>query len=108
MANYTTTAAGPFYSTSQLIFVAIVSLVLYMSFVLVQAVRHRDYFLPETETTDTEDTHADPPSNLTTLCSLLFLLLGLAVVVILSKKLSPAIETIVVNLGTYLFTTVVP
>lgn len=99
LPNYTTSEAGPVYSTSQLIFVAIVSLVLYMSFVFVQAVRHRDYFLPEGEKAGTEDAHAEPPSNPTALCSLLFLLLALAVVVILSKKLSPAIELIVVNAG---------
>ena len=34
------------FSTSQLIFAGIVSLVLYGSFVFVQTVRHRDYFLP--------------------------------------------------------------
>jgi Ca2+:H+ antiporter len=98
LPNFTTTKAGPVYSTSQLIFVAIVSLVLYLSFVMVQAVRHRGYFLPK-ETTETEDIPADPPSNLTTIASLLFLLLALVVVVIMSKKLSPTIEAIVLKLG---------
>ena len=46
LPNYTTTVAGPFYSTSQLGFIAVVSVVLYGTFVLVQTVRHRDYFLP--------------------------------------------------------------
>lgn len=97
LPNYTTSKAGPQYSSSQLIFVAIVSLVLYLAFIAVQAGRHRDYFLPEAETDDAA--HAAPPSNLTTICSLLLLLLALAVVVILSKTLSPAIENIVVSLG---------
>jgi Ca2+:H+ antiporter len=99
LPNYTISAAGPVYSNSQLIFVAIVSLVLYLSFVMVQAVRHRDYFLPKGEIAEKEDVHADPPSNLTTISSLVFLLLALTVVVILSKKLSPVIESIVLNLG---------
>ncbi len=46
LPNYTTSGAGPTYSPSQLGFIAIVSLVLYGTFVLVQTVRHRDYFLP--------------------------------------------------------------
>ena len=46
LPNYTTTILGPVYSSSQLMFIAVISLVLYGTFVLVQTVRHRDYFLP--------------------------------------------------------------
>jgi hypothetical protein len=46
LPNYTVSEAGPVYSTSQLAFVAIVSVILYGTFVAVQTVRHRDYFLP--------------------------------------------------------------
>ncbi|NML21279.1 ionic transporter y4hA [Pseudoflavitalea sp. G-6-1-2] len=99
LPNYTTSATGPVYSTSQLIFVAIVSLVLYLAFVLVQTKRHRDYFLPEDKSAEEEDAHAAPPSNLTAVVSLLLLVIALAVVVILSKKLSPAIESMVVTMG---------
>lgn len=99
LPNYTTSAAGPVYSNSQLIFVAIISLVLYGSFVAVQTIRHRDYFLPEDGTPGDEDTHAAPPSTATALISLLLLLVALVIVVLLSKKLSPTIESIVVNLG---------
>lgn len=99
LPNYTTTEAGPVYSNSQLIFVAIISLVLYGGFVAVQTVRHRDYFLPEDAPPGDEDSHAPPPSRLTTIVSLVFLLIALTVVVLLSKKLSPVIETIVINMG---------
>lgn len=47
--NLTTTAAGPAYSPSQLIFAGTVSLVLYAVFLFVQTVRHRDYFLLDPE-----------------------------------------------------------
>src|SRR5690349_1344213 len=58
LPNFTLTTVGPMYSTSQLVFVAIASLVLYCAFVFVQTVRHRDYFLmPGTD----EDVHAPPP-----------------------------------------------
>lgn len=99
LPNYTTSESGPVYSTSQLIFVAIISLVLYLGFVSVQTGRHRDYFLPEDKAKEDENVHADPPNNLTAIVSLVLLLLALAVVVILSKKLSPAIESLVVNMG---------
>ncbi|SHM97638.1 Ca2+:H+ antiporter [Chitinophaga jiangningensis] len=99
LPNYTTTSAGPVYSSSQLIFVAIISLVLYGGFVAVQTGLHRDYFLPEDAAKGDEDAHASPPSAGTTVCSLLLLLASLVVVVLLSKKLSPTIEGIVVDLG---------
>src|ERR1700746_3667740 len=40
-----TMAPGPLYTTPQLIFAGVVSLVLYGAFVFVQTVRHRGYFL---------------------------------------------------------------
>jgi Ca2+:H+ antiporter len=46
LPNFAAAELGPVYSTSQLVFAGLVSLVLYGSFVFVQTVRHRDYFLP--------------------------------------------------------------
>jgi Ca2+:H+ antiporter len=89
---------GPYYSTSQLIFVAVISLVLYGTFVLVQAVRHRDYFLPSHAAMD-EEVHAEPPTKTAALLSTFLLLLCLGVVVLLAKKLSPTIESGVMALG---------
>ena len=43
--NFATTVPGPLFSNSQLIFAGGVSLVLYGSFIFVQTIRHRDYFL---------------------------------------------------------------
>ena len=45
LPHYTHTKAGPMYSDSQLAFIAVVSLVLYGTFVFVQTIRHRNYFL---------------------------------------------------------------
>src|SRR5215831_7059623 len=59
LPNVTTTVTGPSFSRSQLTFAAIVSLILYGSFLFVQTVRHRDYFLPVGG--DGEETHAPPP-----------------------------------------------
>jgi len=48
LPNFTSTVAGPVYSNSQLAFVAVNVADSYATFVLVQTVRHRDYFLPAT------------------------------------------------------------
>ncbi len=98
LPNYTTSVIGPVYSPSQLAFVAIVSLVLYGTFVLVQAVRHRDYFLPVDANTDAE-THANPPSGKLAAASAALLLVGLVAVVLLAKALAPTIEAAVAGAG---------
>ena len=46
LPNYAATELGPLYSKPQLIFAGLVSLALDCSFVFIQTVRHRDYFLP--------------------------------------------------------------
>ena len=98
LPNYTTTAQGPVYSSSQLAFIAIVSLVLYGTFVVVQTVRHRDYFLPEVAPGD-EDAHAAPPPARMAFISAALLLVCLAGVVLLAKSLSPTLEAMVEAIG---------
>ncbi len=98
LPNYTTTVPGPVYSPSQLGFIAVVSVVLYGTFVLVQAIRHRDYFLP-TESTGDEDSHAPPPSSAVTWISTGLLLTCLVAVVLLAKSLAPTIESTVAAMG---------
>jgi Ca2+:H+ antiporter len=88
--NFTTSAAGPTFSTPQLVFAGAVSLVLYGSFVFVQTVRHRDYFLPVAE--EDEETHAPLPSNAITLVSAGLLVAALIAVVGLAKALTPTLE----------------
>ena len=98
LPNYTTTTPGPVYSSSQLMFIAIVSLVLYGTFVLIQTVRHRDYFLPVEAEAD-EAVHAQPPSNKTAILSAALLLACLGSVVLLAKTLSPTLEAVVADMG---------
>ena len=86
--NVTTTTVGPTFSKSQLVFAAIVSLILYGSFLFVQTVRHRDYFLPVSG----EEEHAAPPANKTALASAGLLLVSLVAVVGLAKALTPILE----------------
>ncbi|WP_343531792.1 ionic transporter y4hA [Pedobacter sp.] len=98
LPNYTTSMVGPSYTTAQLIFVAIISLILYGAFVLIQAVRHRDFFLPPGDDGN-EEVHAAPPTKSVALSSGLLLLVCLGIVVLLAKALAPDIENAVVNAG---------
>jgi Ca2+:H+ antiporter len=90
LPTFTTTTTGPTYSSAQLAFAGVSSLVLYGVFVFVQTVRHRDYFLPVETEADGE--HAAPPTVPVTLTSLALLLVSLVAVVGLAKKLAPSIE----------------
>jgi Ca2+:H+ antiporter len=98
LPNYTLTKIGPYYSASQLAFIAVISLVLYGTFVLVQTVRHRDYFLPPNAAGDAE-AHAEPPSNKVAIIAAVLLLACLGAVVLLAKALAPTLEAGLDNLG---------
>jgi Ca2+:H+ antiporter len=90
LPNVATAAPGPFFSTSQLVFTGIVSLVLYGSFVFIQTVRHRDYFLMVES--NGGEVHAQLPSNTTAITSAGLLLAALVAVVGLAKSLTPTLE----------------
>ena len=87
LPNVTTSVPGPFFSTKQLEFAGVVSLVLYGTYVFVQTVRHPGDFVG-TESGE----HGPPPSNRVALVSAGLLILSLGAVVGLAKALSPALE----------------
>jgi Ca2+:H+ antiporter len=93
--TFTTSRPGPEFSPAQLGFAAVASIVLYGLFVVVQTVRHRDYFLPESE----PEEHAAPPSDRAALSSLALLTLALVAVVGLAKLESDPIEDAVESIG---------
>ncbi|MCA3693016.1 ionic transporter y4hA [Aquidulcibacter sp.] len=100
LPNYVTTIPGPLFAPAQLAFVGTVSLVLYATFVLVQTIRHREYFLPdELEPSTTEPTQAPLPSDRLTMISGLFLLVSLVAVVWIAKTLAPTVEGLVALAG---------
>ena len=98
--TFTTGPAAQF-STSQLVFVAIVSLALYALFVTTQTLKHRDFFLPVASDGNAvrDDDHATAPTTRATLLSLGMLLLSLIAVVGLAKLVSPSIEAGVAAVG---------
>ncbi|MGW1803793.1 calcium:proton antiporter [Streptomyces sp. NPDC002078] len=101
LPTFTTSRPGPEFSSVQLTFAALSSLILYGLFVANQTVRHRDYFLPITRQSVvvTADDHAQPPSARTAWISLGLLGLALIGVVGLAKGVSPTIESGVAAAG---------
>ncbi len=101
--NFTSTP-GPTFTDSQLILAGVLSLALYGTYVFIQTIRHRSYFLPH-ESSDLSDSDlaktaiSNTPSTLKTLLSLIFLIVSLVAVVLLAKALSPSIESAIAHAG---------
>jgi Ca2+:H+ antiporter len=100
LPSFTISSSGPTYTDSQLIFAGLSSLVLYATFVFVQTVRHRDYFLPiEPAQMCDRRVHAPAPSTSKAIRSGVLLVIALLAVVGLAKALSPMIESGVAAAG---------
>lgn len=99
LPNFTLSEHGPVYAPSQLGFVAVVSFLLYSTFIAVQTVRHRDYFLPDRNVAADHEAHAPPPNNRQTMTSSLLLVACLGAIVLLAKMLAPPIEYAVAAAG---------
>jgi Ca2+:H+ antiporter len=95
LPNFTHTTPGPTYAPSQLLFVGSVSLMLYILFVFVQTVRHREDFLME----DNPAHHGEKPTRRSTVLASALLFISLVVVILLAKTLSPVLESAVLGAG---------
>ena len=95
LPGFTRSAVGPIYTQSQLGFAAAVSLGLYIVFLFVQTVSHRDTFMPAVPSRGGE-TSASPshprPSGVTTAIAGLLLPVALSAVVMLAEHLAPELE----------------
>lgn len=92
LPNFTVSQPGPYYSSNQLLFVAVVTLIIYGSFLFVQNFRHKEYFLSEEEMA--ADEALARPSQRLSLISLLLLLVNLGAVIMLAEALAPDLEQI--------------
>lgn len=100
LPNYTTTTAGPTYSSSQLVFVSLFSLLMYIALVWVQTKSHKDYF--EALSTDQFkklEAAAYVPTKAKSIISFFALFISLVVVVGLAKVLSPTISSAIALTG---------
>lgn len=96
LPTFTSSTVGPTLSPPQLVFAACVSLALYVVFIFVQTVRHREYFLPPGSASDAAPA---PPSWAASFLSLALLLLALVAVVGMAKVMAPGIEAAVRRAG---------
>jgi Ca2+:H+ antiporter len=105
--RFTTSTPGPTMTGAQLTFAALASLVLYGLFVFVQAIRHREFFIPDTpEGTDSggapdgsSGIDDERPSKRDAVTSLIVLIISLIGVVGLAKTVSPNIEETTNSVG---------
>lgn len=101
LPNFTTSKQGPAYSSSQLIFVGFFSLILYLTFVLIQTIRHRNYFIPKesVEFNYNENQLLQKPTLLQTVNSSILLIVSLFSIVLLAKALSQPTENLILSFG---------
>jgi Ca2+:H+ antiporter len=101
LPSVTTSTPGPTFNNIQLIFAAIISFGIYLTFITVQTVRHRDYFLPppREDLTIPEESHVDPTTTKQAWLSFGGLLVSLIAVVGLAKVTSPLVQGFVDDRG---------
>ncbi|HEX4598022.1 MAG TPA: ionic transporter y4hA [Burkholderiaceae bacterium] len=105
LPNYTTTIPGPVFSVSQLVFVSIVTLVLYGVFLYIQTVRHTEYFTTTGAHSDASSAHPqspqqpprEEPAGLAGSSALL--VVSLVVVILLAKKFGVGIDEVLDRAG---------
>ncbi len=109
LPNYTQTVIGPYYSNSQLIFVSIITVILYATFLFIQTSRHTEYFRARAraahkaahKTADKTGPDAGLlyPSNRTVAISAVALLVALIGVILLAKKFAVILEAGLHSIG---------
>jgi Ca2+:H+ antiporter len=96
LPNYTLTTPGPVYSAAQLVFVSVVTILLYGVFLYTQTIRHRDYFVGGAA--DDANDGARSSGRMLGL-SVALLLVSLLAVVLLAKKFSLVVDAAIVLVG---------
>ncbi len=91
LPNYTLEAPGPAFSSIQLGFVGVITLLLYGAFLYIQTIRHKDHFTAK-GAEGAESGAAHLPSNRAVAASAGLLLAALVGVVLLSKKFAAVVE----------------
>ncbi|MBI4274932.1 MAG: ionic transporter, partial [Rhizobiales bacterium] len=92
LPNYTLTTEGPTFAPSQLLFIGVISILLYGAFLFAQTIRHRDDFMEVGGESDPHHAYP-PPSRRRMLVYLIGLLASLAGVVLLAERVADWIES---------------
>jgi len=97
LPDYTESTSAGTFSSGQLAFAGTVSALLYLAFLYIQTVRHREDFL-EVEPPEDGDAHTRPPRGATAVAAV-WLLLALAGVVLLAEHVAAALENALASLS---------
>jgi Ca2+:H+ antiporter len=97
LPNYTVTAIGPYFSNKQLIFVSVITVILYVAFLFIQTSRHKDYFRADSSSAQSGD-HNYPSSRMVTI-SVILLLVALIGVILIAKKFAVILEIGLSHIG---------
>ena len=95
LPNYTETTIGPYFSNAQLVFVSVMTIVLYGAFLFIQTSRHADYFRAESAGAEN---HAIPSARTVTISAIL-LVLALGGVILIAKKFATILEIVIAHIG---------
>ncbi|PRB06062.1 ionic transporter y4hA [Chryseobacterium sp. MYb7] len=102
LPNYTVSHLGGEYTSFQLLFIALISLGLYLGFTMIQTLRHRSFFIsPQNKLSENQPLQISHEliSRKQLYISCILLILSLGIVVLLAKLLSKDVEHIVVSAG---------
>lgn len=96
LPNYTLTTPGPVFSTAQLLFVSVVTVILYGVFLYTQTILHRDYFISGPSADAADEAHM---SGRMLALSIALLVGSLLAVVLLAKKFSLVVDVVTAMIG---------
>jgi Ca2+:H+ antiporter len=91
LPNFTTSTSGPTFSTEQEVFFVTMSLLLYATFLLIETLRHRGYFVEANETAAQHSSHHLTRARSTGFHALM-LVLYLGVVIFLAEKFAVPLD----------------
>lgn len=97
LPNFTLTTGPGTFSSTQLVFVSILSVLLYLSFLYMQSVRHRGYFVDGIAVDDQKHTNDDERTRLWV--SIVCLMAGLTAVVLLAERVAAGVENGLAAIG---------
>jgi Ca2+:H+ antiporter len=97
LPNFTTSLSGPRFSTVQEIFLAVTSIGLYAIFLLIQTMRHSEYFMESKGSGDASEHHTGPMHS--TAYHSVMLILYLLVVVVLAEKFAIPLDNSIEHFG---------
>ena len=95
LPNFTLAVPGPYYSAKQLIFVSIVTLLLYGALLFVQNFRHRAHYITEGEIEE----HLEKPGKAEVILSAILLPLNLIATVLLTESMAPDMDRFIEKIG---------